>query len=233
MKRFSSNRSKIPLDQKVIKQQFTFVKTIAPTASTTVQAQSLSSTDLASASGDLSNFLDMFRYFRIRRARFELITDVAITVETVFLLTFVPEGTTAPPTISSVENNHTSEMGLSGGGGNGAHCKIHLNLPDEALRSVTGGKWLVTSGDATDTFLETYGAVQLLCTASNSESFTLLVRLNCEFREIVDPLTISARLKDKGLHIEHQTESTDSDGFKTPLSKKEKRRIIILREDDD
>ncbi len=224
MKNRTKTSSTRPWDSKIVRQQFTFVKQVTPSASTTAVLQDLSSIGLAANSGAMTNFLDMYRYFRLNKARFEVMSDVAVTNNTCFLATFVPEGTTAPPTIAAVENNHTSPLGHTGAASNGYHAATTLTLNGDALRSVTGGKWLVTSGNATDTFLETYGSVQLLTSVSGSETFTVICRIEAEFREMVDPNTISKMLKEsKNPKSPHQQGE--------PISNKG--RYLLVRECED
>ncbi len=187
----TNNKSKNSSKSKSIKQTFLFLKSVTLTAAKTVEIISLDSTDLPGYSGSLTYFLDMYRFFRITRAKVSVVTEGVEMTSSNGVLTFVPEGATAPASFASVESPYTSEHAVFGLG-DGHYSVAHLTLPSQALTAVVGnGGWLVSAGDATDPFLESYGSVQLVIDANQTGAFSARVELVMEFKGLVDPLSLS------------------------------------------
>ncbi len=194
--RNNRNRNRPQKGSDLVRQDFLFTRSVAWSASTSATYLTLEGSALAAVSGTIAAFMDMYRFYRILDCRVKTVAATVTTAGPPYVLTWAPEGTTIPPTIAAVENLSTSEITVNEGTG-AFHTAATLVLHEDTLRSVTGGRWLVTSADATDTFLESYGAIAMIADSSTSTSIIGKVTLCMEFKEIVDPNTISITRKPK------------------------------------
>ena len=188
--KYRSNKAKDSVEQ-----EFLFTRNVSWSAASVATFLTLDATALTSVCGTFGAFADMYRFYRIKKIKIKCGPELNATVSEYYLLTFFPEGTTAPTAFGDVEGLTTSDFAINKGGA--FNSVATLSIEEDALRTVTSGHWMVTSNDASDTFLESYGDVYMISGASNSAGLLATVRMIVEFKELVDPGTISKRLKIK------------------------------------
>ncbi len=156
----------------------------------------LDGTSLASVNGTFNNFNDMYRYFRLKWLHIDIIQQDSTASEQAFIMTHVAPGLTTPVLMTSVENMATSKPFRAVGFSAGSHQMGRLTLDWSQFRQVSEGGWLVTNADSAATELDSYGLVQMLAssTVTPAIAFTVQLRFVAEFKELVDPITITQRI---------------------------------------
>jgi len=157
-----------------------------------------SSFGLASYSEMVKQYMDMYRYFRIKRISIKAIHfgNAPTTPNGAFCIAFLaPGATTAPTTAPDFETTHQVICSVDP-----AHTET-LVLTQRDLAGI--GQWCVTQQDATDDIFTSFGDVYFTSdtTALSGMITNMLIQLDMhlEFKMPLDPATISALIKKKSL----------------------------------
>ncbi len=194
------------------------VKTVATTAyngqSTASAVSNLgeistSNSGIWSLNNQISSLSDMFRLFRINGVTFEYLPQSLTGTAAVNIpagqLSFKMTGQNAPTTYNDLEGPLVSNMTLPFGVSTTAiaeallkECVARLHLRNEDMPILQGPSekddsgYLATQDDGTQTSYGTLFWTLMSATAANTLSFLLRSYLDLDFKDILDPATISS-----------------------------------------
>ncbi len=167
------------------------------------------SSGLGAFSGQITNFVDMYRFARIDDITVEYMMDLnASTSYTAWFLAYLPPGATAPNNLLAVETMHVSKLAS----GNVANAKnsavLHMTRKDLMPLAEAGGPgpgWLATASDGpTNSWGDIYIVNCVPVGSSANVSITGKVTITMSFHELVDPTLISLRIKSRNGRPERQ-----------------------------
>jgi len=163
---------------------------------------------LGSYSAQLANLLDMYRFCKIERFIMEMDCNMNVLANTYnssswsgWILSYVPPGAVDPSNLLGIETEH-AVLGSGFGGAHWSRVKLDMKASDFAILADAGPGpgWLPTQGDGPAT---SFGSIQLTSThpagsqASTNVNFSWRVSITMSFDQLVDPATISLRLKNR------------------------------------
>ncbi len=170
---------------------------------------STSNSGIWNLNNQISSLSDMFRLFRINDIRFEflpqqLTSSVATNIPS-GQLSIKLFGQNAPTTFNDLEGPLVSNMTLPYGTSNTAiaegllrECVAMLHVKNGDLAILEGPSdpadlgYLATQDDGTQTSFGTLFWTLMTATAANTLSYVLRTYLDLDFKDILDPATISA-----------------------------------------
>lgn len=173
------------------------------------------SAGLGAVSGQLSYFLDMYRFAKIDHMSLEVIqiknSDTNPTTWNGWVISYSQAGASAPSDLTNIETSHSAIGGLAWGGA--AKAKLDMTARDFSVVAEAGGPspgFLTTQGDGGTS---TWGSIRITNAlaaggAGYSASFVWRVALTMTFNLLVDPVEISLRMKSR---------LPDSQGAKTNM----------------
>lgn len=191
-----------------VTQTFTFFQYDTLAAGNLAEVQvSLTPTQagLGSYSGQLNNFLDMYRLARVEHIRVEsrVASSEAATASSqdswlAWFLAYIPAGVTAPSNLLALETRHVSAI-ASGNVQNSANSAVlalsRADLVALAEASGPGSGWLATAADGPGT---TWGDITAVtCTPAGTVGMAIAskISITMSFKDLVDPTLISERMK--------------------------------------
>ncbi len=157
---------------------------------------------LGSQSGQLANYLAMYRLARIEHVVVEGMmggpVSSGVTSFYNWFLANVPPGASTPSNLLALETKNMSPL-ASGDVSNAAnHTALRMTRKDLPVTAEAGGPgpcWLATDGDGPGTSWGTIYLVNGSPAGSGNLDFNYKVTLTMSFYELVDPTILSARLK--------------------------------------
>lgn len=195
-----------------INTQTTLTWTIA-----SLTAGNAGSPSLQSFSDQYTAYCDMYRFARIDSLKVILepsgFSGAGSLGFTGFIIHHVPPGATTPANLLAIETGCSTMVAPSylgtGTSPQSSHSRgiLRMAANDFSPTNVSGGPgrktWITTQDDSPDTTNQTWGLLQCTtfspATASGGISFNIGLRWRCTFFQMVDPTTIS--LKMRSLHV--------------------------------
>lgn len=154
---------------------------------------------MGSYSGQLYNFLDMYRFARIEKLTIEAQMDVNSTAYySGWFLGFVPPGASAPTNLLLWETRHVSELASGNVANSCNRAKLTMNRSDFTVLAEAGGPgpgWIPTASDGPAT---TFGSIYIFTTVpagTGAPSISQKVTLTMSFYQLVDPSLLSDRVR--------------------------------------
>lgn len=157
---------------------------------------------LGSYSGQLANFLAMYRLARLEHIVIEGMMGGPISSGVTsfynWFMANVPPGATTPSNLLAIETKNMSQL-ASGDVSNGSnHAALRMTRRDLPVLAEAGGPgqgWLATDGDGPGTSWGTVYLVNGSPSGSGNLDFNYKVTLTMSFLELVDPAILSARFR--------------------------------------
>lgn len=159
-------------------------------------------------SAQLANLFDMYRFVKIDRFIMEMSCDKNCTQNdynssswTGWILSYVPPGAIDPTNLLGIETEH-AVLGSGFGGTHWSRVKLDMKASDFAVLADAGPGpgWLPTQNDGPAT---SFGSIQVTSTApagsvsATNIYFSWRVSITVSFDQLVDPSTISLRIKNR------------------------------------
>ena len=186
-------------------QKFVFMSGLNTNQDTlTYQLIDLSATSagLGAISGQLSYFLDMYRFVKMEHFTLEVIQvqNQAASAWNGWVISYSQAGASAPSDLTNIETEHSAIGGTLTGGA--AKAKLDMTAKDFAVVAEAGGPspgFLTTQGDGGTS---TWGSIRITSSQSagasaSAATFVWRVVATMTFNLLVDPAEISLRMKSR------------------------------------
>lgn len=159
-------------------------------------------------SAQLANLFDMYRFCKIDRFVMEMDCNTNVLFNAYnsgswqgWILSYVPPGAISPANLLGIETEH-AVLGSGCGGSHWSRVKLDMKASDFAVLADAGPGpgWLPTQNDGPAT---SFGSIQVTSTnpagsvSATNINFSWKISITMSFDQLLDPNTISLRLKDR------------------------------------
>ncbi len=156
---------------------------------------------LGAFSGQITNYVDMYRFARIEEltVEYEMVVNAATSYYGWFLA-YIQPGASAPSNLLAIETRHVSQLASGNVANSNNRAKLHMTRKDLMPLAEAGGPgpgWLATASDGpTNTWGDIY-IVNAAPAGTGTPATIGKVTITMSFHELVDPTLISLRLKSR------------------------------------
>jgi len=159
-----------------------FAATAAATHEILALAPGGATITMSTISGQMTNYFDMYRFWRLKRVDVKIVSAADPSVQGV--LCYVPLATTAPTTIDRIETKKAIQLQLNPNGNQDMNKMTNLVVSKPST-------WLVTQSDASDVLFDSYGDLLIVLQASAAVDLVIRYDFVLEFKTLVDPNNLS------------------------------------------
>jgi hypothetical protein len=155
---------------------------------------SLTLDDASMLSTDLADLGDIYRYFKFKKITLEFPSPGWSTAGHLAVL-FVPSASSSYPSFDNAEAPKVALISAT------QTVPTRMTLTADLLHGAL--PWYMSNGAATDPSLEQQGIFRFVSRVSSTETIYFKVIAECEFKDLLDPSTISANLlkRSKGTRL--------------------------------